>query len=38
MKKKAHKTFYLMLDFKFKTIHLVSTFIGCEQGKAIVEE
>jgi hypothetical protein len=27
-----------MLDFKFKTIHLVFTFIGCEQGKAIVGE
>jgi hypothetical protein len=38
MKKKAHNMFYLMLDFKFKTIHLVSTFIGYEQGKAIVEK
>jgi len=27
-----------MLDPRFKTLHLVSSFIGCEQGKAIVEE
>ncbi len=27
-----------MLDPRFKTLHLVSTLIGCEQGKAIVEE
>jgi len=38
MKKKGHNMIYLMLDFKFKTIHLVSTFVGCEQGKVIVEE
>jgi len=36
--KKAHNMFYLMLVFKSKIIHLVSTFIGCEQGKAIVEK
>jgi hypothetical protein len=35
---KAHNMLYLMLDFKFKTIHLVSTLICCEQGKAIIEE
>jgi hypothetical protein len=27
-----------MLDPRFKTLHLVSSFIDCEQGKAIVEE
>ncbi len=27
-----------MLDPRFKTFHLVSSFIGYEQGKAIVEE
>ncbi len=27
-----------MLDPRYKTFHLVSSFIGCEQGKAIVEE
>jgi hypothetical protein len=27
-----------MLDLWFKTFYLVSTLIGCEQGKAIVEE
>jgi hypothetical protein len=30
--------FFLMLDLRFKTLHLSSTLIGCEQGKAIVEE
>ncbi len=28
----------LMLDPRFKTFHLVSSLIGCEQGKTIVEE
>jgi hypothetical protein len=28
----------LMLDHRFKNLHLVSSFIGLEQGKAIVEE
>jgi hypothetical protein len=27
-----------MLDPRFKNLHLVSSFIGLEQGKAIVEE
>ncbi len=30
--------FFLMLDPRLKTLHLVSSFIGFEQGKAIVEE
>jgi hypothetical protein len=28
----------LMLDLRFKTFHLVSSLIGHEQGKAIVEK
>jgi hypothetical protein len=27
-----------MLDPRFKTLHLVSSLIGCEQGKVIVEK
>jgi hypothetical protein len=38
MKKKVHNMFFLMLDPRFKTVHLVSSLIGHEQGKAIVEE
>ncbi len=30
--------FSLMLDLKFKTLCLMSTLIGYEEGKAIVEE
>jgi len=37
-KKKAHNMFSLMLDPKFKSLHLVSSFIGREQGVSIVEE
>jgi len=36
--RKAHNILSLMLDPRFKTLRLVSSFIGCEQGKAIVEE
>jgi hypothetical protein len=36
--RKAHNMFSLMLDPRFKTFHLVSSLIGHEQGKAIVEE
>jgi hypothetical protein len=35
VKWKAHN---IMLDPRFKTLHLVSPLIGCEQDKAIVEE
>jgi hypothetical protein len=28
----------LMLDLRFKTLQFVSSFIGCEQGKTIVEK
>jgi len=30
--------FFLMLNPRFKTVHLVSSLIGCEQHKVIVEE
>jgi hypothetical protein len=30
--------FYLILDHRFKTLCLVSPFVGCEQGKAIMKE
>ncbi len=30
--------FFLMLDPKFKTFHFMSSLIGNEQGKVIVEE
>jgi len=29
---------FLMLNLRFKTLHLVSSLIGHEQGKVIVEE
>ncbi len=35
---KAHNMFSLMLDPRLKTLCLVSSLIGHEQGKAIVEE
>jgi hypothetical protein len=36
--KKAHNMLSLMLDARFKSLHLVSSFIGCEQGVGIIEE
>jgi hypothetical protein len=36
--KKAHNMFSLMLDPKFKSFHLMSSFIGREQGVSIFEE
>jgi hypothetical protein len=36
--RKAHDMLSLMLDPRFKTFCLVSSFIGHEQGKAIVED
>jgi hypothetical protein len=30
--------FFLMLNLRFKTFHLVSSLIGHEQGKTIVEK
>ncbi len=36
--KKVHNMLPLMLDSRLKTLHLVSSLIGGEQGKRIVEE
>jgi len=38
MKKKSHNMLSLMLDTRFKTLCLGSSFIDHEQGKAIVKE
>ncbi len=37
-KKKAYNMLSLMLDLKFKNLHLMFSFIALEQGKVIVEE
>jgi hypothetical protein len=37
-KKKAHNMIFLMLDPRYKSLHIVSSFVGREQGVAIVEE
>jgi hypothetical protein len=37
-KKKENNMFSLMLDPKFKSLHLVSSFIGRQQGVFVVEE
>jgi hypothetical protein len=36
--RKAHNMLLLMLDLRFKILRFVSSLIGCEQAKAIVEE
>jgi hypothetical protein len=36
--RKAHNMLSLMLDLRFKTFHLMSSLIGHEQCKAIVEK
>jgi hypothetical protein len=36
--KKSHNMFFLLLDPRFKTLYLVFSLIGHEQGKAIVEK
>lgn len=38
MKKNVHKMLSLILDTKFKNLNLMSSFIGLEQGKTIVEK
>ncbi len=35
---KAHNVLSLMLNTRFKTLHLVSSFIGFGEGKTIVKE
>jgi len=37
-RKKAHNMFFFMLDPRFKTLHLVSSLIGREQCKVIVDK
>jgi len=37
-KRKAHNMFFKMLDPRFKTFHLISSFIGREQGKVIIKK
>jgi hypothetical protein len=38
MKKKTHNMLALMLDPRLKSLHLVSSFIGCDQEVAMVEQ
>jgi hypothetical protein len=35
---KAHNMIFLMLDPKFKSLHILSSFVGREQGVVLVEE
>ncbi len=37
-KRKAHNMISLMLDLRNKSLHIVSSFVGREQGVALVEE
>jgi hypothetical protein len=37
-KKKTHNMISLMLDLKYKSLHIVSSFVEREQGVALVEE
>jgi hypothetical protein len=37
-KKKAHNMLSLMLDLKFKSLRLISSFVGQEEGVNIVHE
>jgi hypothetical protein len=36
--KKVHNMISLMLDPRFKSLHIISSFVGKEQGVALVEE
>jgi hypothetical protein len=36
--KKTHNMLAIMLDPRLKSLHLVSSFIGCDQGVTIVEQ
>jgi hypothetical protein len=36
--RKAHKMIFLMLDSRFKNLHILSSFVGREQGVVLVEE
>jgi len=37
-KRKTHNMIYLMLNLKYKSLHIVLSFVGREQGVALVEE
>jgi hypothetical protein len=37
-RKKVHNMISLMLDLRFKSLRIVSSFVGREQGVAFVEE
>ncbi len=37
-KKKAHNMISLMLDPRYRSFHIVSSFVGKEQGVVLVEE
>ncbi len=36
--KNTHNMIYLMLDHRFKNLHIISSFVGCEQGVNLVKE
>ncbi len=36
--KKSHNMLALMLDLRFKSLRLVSSYVGKEQGMSIIEE
>jgi hypothetical protein len=36
--RKTHNIIFLMLDVRFKNHHIISSFVGREQGIALVEE
>jgi hypothetical protein len=36
--KNTHNMIYLMLDHRFKNLHIIFSFVGCEQGVNLVEE
>jgi hypothetical protein len=35
--RKAHNMIFLMLDPRFKNLHIISSFVGREQGVVFVE-
>jgi hypothetical protein len=37
-KKKTHNMVYLMLDLRYKSLHIISSFVRREQGVAPIEE
>jgi hypothetical protein len=37
-KRKAHNMIFLMLDPRYKSLHIICSFVGREQGIALIEE